>query len=166
MKKLSAELKLKNIKFIVTDVDGVLTDGCIYISDSGEQTRRFYVRDGLAMKLLNKKGIHVGILSAGLTDGAVKKRAEMLGISYCYVGLEKKMSVLEKWLKELNLHWEHVAFIGDDILDKEVMMKAGMAVCPADAVDSIKMISDIILETKGGRGCFRELADKAFDLSE
>ena len=154
--------KIKKVKLIVTDVDGVLTDGSVYITDSGEQSRKFYVRDGVAMKQMLKQGLHVGMLSSALTPGAMKTRAKMLGVELCYVGVEDKVKVLDEWRKKLNLEWDEIAYIGDDTVDKEVMKKVGFAACPADAIQSIKDISDVILETKGGRGCFREFADKFF----
>lgn len=162
IEKKSIEESLKKIKFIVTDVDGVLTDGGIYISDSGEQTRRFFVRDGLAIVKLQENGLPIGILSAGRTTGAVTTRAKMLDVKYCYVGTEKKIIILEKWVKELKLNWDEVAFLGDDLFDKEVMLKVGLAVCPSDAVQSIKDIAHIVLKTKGGFGCFREFAEYYF----
>ena len=157
-------VKKKNIKLIVTDVDGVLTDGSVYITDSGEQSRRFYVRDGVAMKQMMKNGFHVGILSSAMTPGAIKTRAEMLGVELCYVGREAKTKILDGWRKKLNLEWNEIAFIGDDTVDKEVMQKVGFTACPADAIENIKKISDIVLETNGGRGCFREFADKYFEV--
>ena len=157
-------VKKKNIKLIVTDVDGVLTDGSVYITDSGEQSRRFYVRDGVAMKQMLKNGYHVGILSSAMTTGAIRTRAEMLGVELCYVGREAKTNILDGWRKKLNLEWNEIAFIGDDTVDKEVMQKVGFTACPADAIENIKKISDIVLETNGGRGCFREFADKYFEV--
>ena len=156
--------KIKKIKLIVTDVDGVLTDGSVYITDSGEQSRKFYVRDGVAMKQMIKNGYHVGILSSAMTSGAIKKRAEMLGVELCYVGREEKTKILDEWRIKLNLKWDEIAFIGDDTVDKDVMKKVGFTACPADAIQSIKEIADVVLETNGGRGCFREFADKFFDL--
>ena len=153
---------ISNIKLIVTDVDGVLTDGRIYITDSGEQMRSFYVRDGLAMKALMKKGYQVGIITAALTSGAVETRAKMLGIEMVYIGLEEKINIVDQWRKKLKIKWEEIAYIGDDIIDMEVMKKAGFSACPADAVERIKKIATVTLKSKGGRGCFREMVDKYF----
>ena len=161
MKNL-VDLKIKKIKLIVTDVDGVLTDGSIYITDSGEQSRRFYVRDGVAMKQMLKNGYYIGMLSSARTQGAIRTRAEMLGVELCYIGSEEKKIILDNWRKKLNLEWEEIAFIGDDTVDKEVMKKVGFTACPADAIESIKKISDVVLETNDGRGCFREFMDKFF----
>jgi len=152
----------ENIKLIITDVDGVLTDGHIYITDSGEQMRSFYVRDGLAIKALMKRGFKVGIITAALTSGAVEKRASMLGVDLYYVGLEEKTKIVDQWRRKFKLKWENIAYIGDDLIDMDVMKKVGFSVCPADAVEKVKKIATITLKTKGGGGCFREMADKFF----
>jgi YrbI family 3-deoxy-D-manno-octulosonate 8-phosphate phosphatase len=159
MKKLTA-----NIKLIITDVDGVLTDGHVFISDSGEQTRSFYVRDGLAMKVLMKNGYKVGIITAALTSGAVETRAKMLGIDLLYIGLEEKVKIVDQWRKQLKLKWENIAYIGDDLIDMEVMKKVGFSACPSDAVAKVKKIATITLKTKGGWGCFREMTERFFPV--
>lgn len=152
------------IKLIITDVDGVLTDGHIYITDSGEQMRSFYVRDGLAIKSLMNKGYHVGIITAALTSGAVETRAKMLGIELVYIGIEEKVKIVDQWRKNLKLKWDEIAYLGDDIIDIEVMRKAGFSACPADAVERVKKIATITLKTKGGQGCFREMTEKYFSV--
>ena len=154
----------KNIKLVITDVDGVLTDGHVYITDAGEQMRSFYVRDGLAMKALMKHGYKVGIITAALTAGAVETRAKMLGVDLLYIGLEEKVKIVDQWRKELKLKWENIAYIGDDLIDMDVMKKAGFSACPADAVDKVKKIATITLKTKGGWGCFREMTERFFPV--
>jgi 3-deoxy-D-manno-octulosonate 8-phosphate phosphatase (KDO 8-P phosphatase) len=154
----------ENIKLIITDVDGVLTDGHVYINDAGEQMRSFYVRDGLAMKALMKHGYKVGIITAALTAGAVETRAKMLGVDLLYIGLEEKVKIVDQWRKELKLTWENIAYIGDDLIDMDVMKKAGFSACPADAVDKVKKIATITLKTKGGWGCFREMTERFFQV--
>ncbi len=154
----------ENIRLIVTDVDGVLTDGHVYITDSGDQMRSFYVRDGLAMKALMKHGYKFGIITAALTAGAVETRAKMLGIDLLYIGLEQKSNIVDQWRKKLKLKWENIAYIGDDLIDIEVMKKAGFSVCPADAVNKVKKIASVTLKTKGGCGCIREFTERFFDV--
>lgn len=154
----------KNIKLVITDVDGVLTDGHVYITDSGEQMRSFYVRDGLAMKALMKHGYKVGIITAALTAGAVETRAKMLGVDLLYIGLEEKVKIVDQWRKQLKLKWENIAYIGDDLIDMDVMKKAGFAACPADAVDKVKKIATVTLKTKGGWGCLREMTERFFGV--
>ncbi len=154
----------ENIKLIITDVDGVLTDGHVNITDSGEQMRSFYVRDGLALKALMKNGYYVGIITAALTSGAVETRAKMLGINLLYIGLEEKAKIVDLWRKKLKLKWENIAYIGDDLIDIEVMKKVGFSACPADAVEKVKKVATITLKTKGGQGCFREMTEKYFPV--
>lgn len=154
----------KNIKLVITDVDGVLTDGHVYITDSGEQMRSFYVRDGLAMKALMKHGYKVGIITAALTAGAVETRAKMLGVDLLYIGLEEKVKIVDQWRKQLKLKWENIAYIGDDLIDMDVMKKAGFSACPADAVDKVKKIATVTLKTKGGWGCLREMTERFFGV--
>jgi 3-deoxy-D-manno-octulosonate 8-phosphate phosphatase (KDO 8-P phosphatase) len=152
----------ENIKLIITDVDGVLTDGHIYITDSGEQMRSFYVRDGLAIKALMNLGYKIGIITAALSSGAVEKRASMLGVDLLYIGLEEKVIIVDQWRRKFKLKWENIAYIGDDLIDMDVMKKVGFSACPADAVKKVKEIATVTLNTKGGWGCFREMADKFF----
>lgn len=154
----------ENIKLVITDVDGVLTDGHVYITDSGEQMRSFYVRDGLAMKALMKHGYKVGIITAALTAGAVETRARMLGVDLLYIGLEEKVKIVDQWRRQLKLKWENIAYIGDDLIDMAVMKKAGFSVCPADAVDKVKKIATVTLKTKGGWGCLREMTERFFEV--
>ncbi|MGK7393952.1 MAG: KdsC family phosphatase [Candidatus Cyclobacteriaceae bacterium M3_2C_046] len=152
------------IKLIVADVDGTLTDGGMYITESGDEFKKFNAKDGMAMKILIQQGYKVGIISASHSKNMVIKRAEMLGVQFYYVGNELKTEVLEKWRKELNLNYDEIAFIGDDINDKGVMELVGLAACPSDAVEIIQQTADVILNKKGGEGCFREFVDKYFPI--
>jgi YrbI family 3-deoxy-D-manno-octulosonate 8-phosphate phosphatase len=95
----------------------------------------------------------------------VQFRAELLGVKYCYVGRDKKLDILEQWRQELELDWSEIAYLGDDINDREIMQKVGIAVCPKNAVRTVKSISTIHLTRKGGDACFREFVDD-FLLSE
>ena len=155
-------MNVSPIKMIVLDVDGTLTDGGIYVTDSGEEFKKFNVKDGMAISRLRRKGMHFGLISGSKSTGAIYKRAENLGIQYVYVGDESKTSILEKWLVELGIAYDNVLFMGDDISDTAVMQRSAIAACPADAAAAIIAISDIVTKNKGGEGCFRELADKYF----
>jgi 3-deoxy-D-manno-octulosonate 8-phosphate phosphatase (KDO 8-P phosphatase) len=160
MKDISAVAK--KIKLIIADVDGTLTDGGIYLTENGDEFKKFNAKDGMGVKLLMKKGFQVGIISASHARKLVLARAEMLGITLCYIGNEPKLSILEKWTEELGVGLDEIAFIGDDVNDLEIMKKVGLAFCPQDSAEEIKNISDVILSENGGRGCFREMADKYF----
>ncbi|MEQ8415234.1 MAG: HAD-IIIA family hydrolase [Imperialibacter sp.] len=148
-----------NIKLLILDVDGTLTDGGIYIMEDGSQFKKFNSRDGMGIRLLQKAGIEVGIISNGKTTSMVKARADMLGMTRVYVGEAKKMDVLEAWLTEMGIGLDQVGMVGDDINDLPVMEKAGLSACPADAVKAVKEKADIVLQLKGGEGCVRELID-------
>jgi len=150
------------IKMIVLDVDGTLTDGGIYVTDSGEEYKKFHVKDGMAITRLRKKGMHFGLISGSKSKGAIYKRGENLGIQHVYVGDDSKTQILENWLSALGITYDNVLFMGDDLSDREVMQRAAIAACPADAAPSIVAIADIVTQKKGGEGCFRELADKYF----
>lgn len=141
------------------DVDGTMTDAGIYIMEDGRQFKKFNARDGIGIKLAMQAGVEVAIISHSLATEMVAARANMLGMKYTYIGQRPKLEVLEEWQKEMNLRDEEIAFIGDDINDYHIMQKVGFKACPADAVDQIKAIVDVILTRKGGEGAVREFID-------
>jgi YrbI family 3-deoxy-D-manno-octulosonate 8-phosphate phosphatase len=151
--------KLRKIECLIVDVDGVMTDGGMYWSEQGDQIKKFNTKDGLGLLELTKKAFKVGIISSGFTQVMVQKRAELLGITHCYVGQQPKLEVLETWCKEWGIALENVAVIGDDKNDLALMKAVGFAACPADAVNEVKSICNLILERKGGEGCVREFID-------
>ena len=147
------------IKFLVLDVDGVLTDGGMYYSNSGDEFKKFNTKDGMGIKLAIAKGIKVGFLSNGKNDSLIKNRASLLGVEYVYVGLDNKLNILNQWMKELNLSYENVAYMGDDINDIEIMNQLNYSACPNDAVDQVKAVAKYMTDLKGGEGCVREFID-------
>lgn len=151
--------QLEKIKLLILDVDGVMTDGGMYVSESGDQMKRYNTQDGMGIMHLTKSGVQVGIISSGFANNMVQKRAELLGIQHCYVGRDPKLEILKKWCEEMKLQLNEVAIIGDDINDLEVMKNIGLAICPANAVNSVKSHCHIILSKKGGEGCVREFID-------
>lgn len=152
--------KLAEIKLLILDVDGVMTDGGMYFTENDDQYKKFNTKDGMGiMELTKNKIVEVGIISSAFKGNAVRNRAEMLGIKRCYVGRDAKMSVLETWLEELGITMENVAIIGDDVNDLPIMKKAGFSACPSDAVQVVKQQVNLILNTKGGYGCIREFID-------
>ena len=152
--------KIEKIKLLVIDVDGVMTDGGMYFTESGDQFKKFNTKDGMAIIHLTKKNFQVAIISSGFKGEAVSKRAEMLGIQNCVVSRTPKMETLKGICAELKIDLENVAMIGDDINDLEVMENIGFSACPVDAVRRIKSISTVILNKKGGEGCVREFIDE------
>jgi 3-deoxy-D-manno-octulosonate 8-phosphate phosphatase (KDO 8-P phosphatase) len=151
--------QLAATKLLILDVDGVLTDGGMYVSENGDQQKRFHTHDGMGLLHLAKIGVEVGIISSGFTSNIVQSRAALLGIQKCYVGREPKLTILQEWCTELGIELSNVAIIGDDINDLEIMKNVGLAVCPANAVNAVKSQSHIILTKKGGDGCVRESID-------
>ncbi|MFZ9028790.1 MAG: KdsC family phosphatase [Crocinitomicaceae bacterium] len=151
--------KIEKIKLLVIDVDGVMTDGGMYFTESGDQMKKFNTKDGMAIIALTKSDFQVAIISSGFKGEAVKARAGMLGIQFCYVGRDPKIDILDKHLAALGLAYENVAIIGDDINDLSIMRKVGFSACPSDSVNEVKKVCDVVLTTKGGQACVRELID-------
>lgn len=154
-KKLSSE-----IKFLALDVDGVLTDGGIYVSENGDIFKKFNVKDGVGIKKAFNAGILVGFISAASRgEKLIRTRARMLGVKYVYSGKEDKVIVLNKWLSELKIKANEVAYLGDDETDLKIIAHVGLSACPSDAVDKIKKAVTIVLKKRGGEGCVREFID-------
>jgi YrbI family 3-deoxy-D-manno-octulosonate 8-phosphate phosphatase len=151
--------KLERIKLVLTDCDGVLTDGGVYYGVNGEELKKFDIRDGMGVeRMRNFAGVETGIITGELSPSVIK-RAEKLKITELHLGVKDKPAVFKEILSRLNLQAEEVAYIGDDTNDVEVMKLAGIGVCPANAISFIKDIADIVCESEGGKGCFRELAE-------
>lgn len=152
--------KIQKLKMLILDVDGVLTDGGMYVSEKGDQMKRYHTHDGLALLELGKtKKLELGIISSGFTEHMVQDRAALLGIEHVYVGREPKLDILNTWCTELGYSLDEVAIIGDDLNDLPLMQAVGLAVCPASAVSKVKSVADIILSRKGGDACVREFID-------
>lgn len=151
--------KIAKIKFLILDVDGVMTDGGMYYTESGDQIKKYNTKDGMAIMKAQEKGLLCGIISSAFTDNMVRSRAEVLKIGKVYVGREQKITVLKQWCEELGISLEEVAIIGDDINDLSVMYEVGLRACPKDAVQEVKKEVDIVLTKNGGAGVVRELID-------
>lgn len=150
--------KLKHIRLIITDVDGVLTDGGLYYGQDGESLKRFHARDGLGVRLLQQAGIQVAVLS-GRDCPALRRRLTDLGITEAVLGQVDKWAVLSGIIERCGVSAEEVAFIGDDIPDMEVFGLCGVSVTVGDAPDYVRAKADLVLECQGGQGAFRELVD-------
>ena len=147
-----------DIKLLVCDVDGVLTDGGISYSPDGERLKKFNTRDGMGIELLHQQGIPTAFLTKE-NSPIVAERAKKLNIPHLFMGVQDKVKVLQEALVELNLQWEQVAFIGDDVNDTGLLAKVGFSACPGDAIDANKMIANYVCRLKGGEGCVREVCD-------
>ncbi|HNW88525.1 MAG TPA: HAD-IIIA family hydrolase [Bacteroidales bacterium] len=153
-------IKTFDFKFLVLDIDGVMTDGGIIYTEAGDEIKKFNAKDGLAIISLVNAGYQVGFLSSGFTQNTIKHRAEVLGVKKVYIGTWKKMEILEKWCEELKISLANVAYIGDDLNDIPVIDKVGLSACPADAAEEVKEKVNMVLSLRGGQGCVREFADK------
>lgn len=150
--------KLPFLKLVIFDVDGVLTDGGLYYDGHGEMFKRFNVKDGVALKLLPKWGIEVAVITA--KDSApLHKRIADLGVKHFYYGCHDKAAAFDDLMSQLKLEPEQVAYVGDDVIDLQVMPKIGIAMCPADAHELLLRHCDITLKHAAGQGVAREVAD-------
>ncbi len=154
------DIRKREIKMLIMDCDGVLTDGAMIFSKNGDEIKRFNAKDGQGIKQCHSHGILTGIISAGESTGLVEKRAAMLGVVHVYVGKIPKLEILRRWLDKLDLKFENIAYIGDDVTDIPILEKAGASFCPADAVSAVKKSSEVVLSLKGGEGCVRELIEE------
>ena len=150
--------KIDKIKLVVTDVDGVLTDGGLYYTEEGLVMKKFNVKDGMGMRLLRNAGIKNAIITTD-TSELTKIRGERLKVDYVFLGIWDKENKLLEICEAENISPENVAFIGDDVNDNGIIDIAGFTACPNDAIDEIKNRVDIILINNGGEGVFREFSD-------
>jgi 3-deoxy-D-manno-octulosonate 8-phosphate phosphatase (KDO 8-P phosphatase) len=149
----------KNLKLIVFDVDGVMTDGGMYYTETGDEFKKFNTKDGMGIKALNKAGFETGIISHGINSGLIGRRAALLNISHVYTGTKPKEEVLSEWCSKLGILQNQVAYIGDDVNDLSLMKQVGFTACPFDAVEQVRNVVDVVLSKKGGAGCIREWVD-------
>jgi 3-deoxy-D-manno-octulosonate 8-phosphate phosphatase (KDO 8-P phosphatase) len=154
------QLASGRVKFLVLDVDGVMTDGGMYYTEHGDEFKKFNTKDGMAIKGARKAGLQVAFLSNGSTKFIIQNRAKTLGVEKVYVGSRSKIDVLKEWCTDLGLGLEQVAYIGDDINDLEVMKAVGYSACPADAVKIIRETAQVVLTKNGGDACVREFVDE------
>ncbi|WP_066408024.1 acylneuraminate cytidylyltransferase [Aliarcobacter skirrowii] len=158
---LSKRKKEQQIKLFLSDVDGTLTDAGMYYGENGEEFKKFNTQDGKGFELLRKAGIKTGIITSENTK-IVANRSKKLKVDYLYQGLEHKgkLDIAKEICKELNISLDEVAYIGDDINCKELLLNVGLAACPSNALDEIKNIPNIIkLSKAGGDGAVREIIE-------
>lgn len=156
--------RLASVRLLVLDVDGVLTDGGLWYGPQGELIKRFDVRDGLGIRLLQQAGIEVALLSGG-RGGATEARARHLGIRHCLVGAADKPRALEGLQATLGIAPEATAFVGDDVNDLAVRDRVGLLLATADAVAPLRRQADLVLLRSGGDGAVRELAERLLQFT-
>ncbi len=150
--------KLKRIKLLLLDVDGVLTDGDIIYNDNGEETKVFNVKDGLGIRLLMKVGIKVCIIT-GRRSNALYHRCKNLGIAHIFDGVGDKAAILDLILEQTNISAEKIAFMGDDLPDLPLMKKVGLSIAVADAHEIVLENADMVISANGGSGAAREACE-------
>lgn len=150
--------KAKDIKLVILDVDGVMTDGRIVIDDNGVESRNFDIKDGMGVVVLMMSGVEVAIITSK-KSGAVRHRAEELKIKRFYEGIKKKTEPYEEILKEMNITDAQVAYVGDDLVDLSMMKRVGLPIAVGDAVEDVKNHAAYVTVARGGYGAVREAAE-------
>jgi len=151
--------KMNDITTFIFDVDGVLTDGSVHVTPTGEMLRIMHIRDGFAMKAAVESGYHVCIISGGSNEG-VRIRLRNLGITDIYLGTPDKVETFKEYTELYGIDPQTVLYMGDDIPDYHVMQRVGLATCPQDASPEIKAISHYISHRNGGTGAVRDVIEQ------
>lgn len=148
----------ENIKLVILDVDGVMSDGRIVIDDNGVEQRNFDIKDGFGVVALQMSGIECAIITSK-KSGAVRHRAQELKIARFYEGIKKKTEPYEEMLKDKGITDAEVCYVGDDLVDLKMMKRVGLPVAVADAVDEVRAAAVYITKARGGYGAVREVAE-------
>lgn len=156
--RAAGEARAAEITWLVLDVDGVLTDGRVYMGAQGGVMQAFHVHDGLGVRLWERAGYHTAVIS-GRVSAAVAQRCAELGIAHVYQGAKHKRAVFETFLRETGAEPQSVCVCGDDLLDIPLMQAAGLAAAVADAVPDVRGAAQIVTERGGGCGAVRELIE-------
>ena len=154
---------LNDITTFVFDIDGVLTDSSVHVSQNGEMLRIMNIRDGFAMKAAIESDYNVCIISGGSNEG-VRIRLQNLGIREIHLGSSDKVTTFKEYCEKYNINPQHVLYMGDDIPDYHVMKLVGLPTCPQDAVSEIKAISKYISHVNGGKGAVREVIEQVMKV--
>jgi len=150
--------RIRKIRLLISDVDGVLTDGRIIINDAGQESKHFDGKDGHGLKMIMRYGIDV-ILLTGRSSSVVDHRARDLGIREVFQGVLNKKEFFQHLLRERGLYAEEIAYIGDDFVDVPLLKRSGFPVAVHDAVEEAKKAADYITDKPGGRGAVREVCE-------
>ena len=154
-----------SITTFVFDVDGVLTDGTLFVFENGEQVRRMNIKDGYALQLAIKKGYRVAIFSGSVSE-AVVKRLNKLGVMDVFMDVKDKKSRIQEYMLQHQISAEEMLFMGDDIPDYSIMKEVALPCAPSDAVPEIKQIAKYISPSPGGQGCVRDVIEKVLKLRD
>ena len=154
---------LSGITTFIFDYDGVLTNGVVLITNSGDQLRTGHVKDGYALQLAIKSGYRVAVISGGYSE-SMRHRCNALQLTDVFLGVENKIRVFEDYIQRIGVSPEEVLYMGDDIPDYQVMLRVGMPVCLADAAEEIRKISRYISHFNGGEGCVRDIIEQVMKI--
>lgn len=152
------EARLAEVRLLALDVDGVLTDGGLYYTETGEELKKFNVKDGLGIQRAMSCGVEVAIFSAG-SSPATLHRAKRLGINHVYIRVPDKLLALKQLCETLNVSSEHVAYMGDDLVDIPAMKSVGVPIAVADAMPENQAVAVYVTQKCGGQGAVREICD-------
>lgn len=155
---MNLEQRCQGIELLLTDVDGVLTDGGVILNNEGVESKKFHIRDGLGFKLWRQAGFKCGLIT-GRNSQVVRLRAQELSLDIVRQGIVDKGTVAQEVLKKFNLEPEQLAFVGDDLIDLGAIRLAGLGIAVADAVDEVKEAADYVTKTPGGKGAIREVIE-------
>jgi 3-deoxy-D-manno-octulosonate 8-phosphate phosphatase (KDO 8-P phosphatase) len=147
-----------SVRLFALDVDGVLTDGKVFYTANGEELKAFHTQDGLGLKLLQKLGVELAVIS-GRESAPLSKRLDDLGIYHRRLKCKDKVPALKDICDELGITLKDVAFMGDDLIDLEAMEACAYAIAPANAVDSVRVVADLVTKKSGGEGAVREACE-------
>jgi 3-deoxy-D-manno-octulosonate 8-phosphate phosphatase (KDO 8-P phosphatase) len=150
--------RARRVKLVVFDVDGVMTDGSLYLCDDGQEFKAFNSQDGLGMKLLKASGVDLAIIT-GRTSSVVVKRAENTGVAHFFQGVEDKLEAFERLAGDLGLDHAQCAFMGDDVVDLPPMRRSGLAITVPAAPSMVKEHAHYVTAREGGRGAVREVTE-------
>lgn len=151
--------KTKDVKLLLTDCDGTLTDGGMYYLNNGDELKKFNTRDGVAIKYLNISGVITGMIT-GEDVELNRRRADKLKMKIYLPGVSDKVAAVDKLLEKYKVTYDEIVYFGDDRNDIELLKRVGLAICPSDAVREVKKVCDYVCKAKGGEGVIREFFDK------
>ena len=162
---MSYKNKLINIKNFVFDIDGVFTNGIIYVDSVGKETREFNSKDGLVVKYAVRCGYNIGVISGAGNDG-ILKRLKKLDIKNIYLSSKNKCDDLNIFLKTNKLNPDQTLYMGDDLSDLDAMKMVSLKTCPNDAVSEVRNIADYVSPKKGGFGCVRDVLEQVLKIQD
>jgi len=155
--------KLKDITTFIFDVDGVLTDGSVFVTESGDQCRTFNTKDGYALQLAVKCGYNVCIITGGKSTG-VRHRLNSLGVTDVFLGAHVKLDIYKEYVAQKSIVPANVLYMGDDIPDIDIMKVIGLPTCPSDSAEEVKAVAQYISPALGGKGCVRDVIEKVLKI--